>query len=35
LSSIAAQLGVSVDHLMAQNGISNPDLIFSGQTLLY
>jgi rare lipoprotein A len=35
LSSIAAQLGVSVDHLMAQNGISNPDLIYSGQTLLY
>jgi len=35
LSSIAAQLGVSVDHLVAQNGISNPDLIFSGQTLLY
>lgn len=35
LSGIAAQLGVSVDHLMAQNGISNPDLIYSGQTLLY
>lgn len=35
LSSIAAQLGVSVDHLMAQNGISNPELIYSGQTLLY
>ena len=35
LSSIATQLGVSVDHLMAQNGISNPDLIYSGQTLLY
>jgi rare lipoprotein A len=35
LSSIAAQLGISVDHLMAQNGISNPDLIYSGQTLLY
>ncbi len=35
LSSIAAQLGVSVDHLMAQNGISMPDLIYSGQTLLY
>jgi rare lipoprotein A len=35
LSSIAAQLGVSVDHLMSQNGISNPDLIYSGQTLLY
>jgi rare lipoprotein A len=35
LAGIAAQLGVSVDHLMAQNGISNPDLIYSGQTLLY
>jgi rare lipoprotein A len=35
LSNIAAQLGVSVDDLMAQNGISNPDLIYSGQTLLY
>jgi rare lipoprotein A len=35
LSSIATQLGVSVDHLMAQNGISNPDLIYSGQTILY
>lgn len=35
LSGIAAQLGVSVDHLMAQNGISNPDLIYSGQTLFY
>jgi ABC-type polysaccharide/polyol phosphate transport system ATPase subunit/LysM repeat protein len=35
LAGIAAHLGVSVDHLMAQNGISNPDLIYSGQTLLY
>ncbi len=35
LSGIAAQLGVSVDHLTAQNGISNPDLIYSGQTLFY
>ena len=35
LAGIATQLGVSVDHLMAQNGISNPDLIYSGQTLLY
>ena len=35
LSGIAAQLGVSVDHLMAQNGISNPDLIYSGQMLFY
>ena len=35
MAGIATQLGVSVDHLMAQNGISNPDLIYSGQTLLY
>jgi LysM repeat protein len=35
LAGIAAHLGVSVDHLMGQNGISNPDLIYSGQTLLY
>ena len=35
LAGIAARLGVSVDHLMAQNEISNPDLIYSGQTLLY
>jgi ABC-type polysaccharide/polyol phosphate transport system ATPase subunit/LysM repeat protein len=35
LAGIAAHLGVSMDHLMAQNGISNPDLIYSGQTLLY
>ncbi len=35
LSGIAAQLGVSVDHLIAQNGISSPDLIYSGQKLVY
>ena len=35
LAGIAAHLGVSVDHLIAQNEISNPDLIYSGQTLLY
>ena len=35
LAGIAAQLGVSVEHLMSQNGISDPDLIYSGQTLLY
>jgi len=35
LAGIAAQLGVSGDHLMSQNGISDPDLIYSGQTLLY
>ena len=35
LAGIAAQLGVSVEHLMSRNGISEPDLIYSGQTLLY
>jgi len=35
LAGIAARLGVSVDHLIAQNEISDPDLIYSGQTLLY
>ena len=35
LAGIATKLGVSVDHLMTQNGISDPDLIYSGQTLLY
>jgi rare lipoprotein A len=35
LAGIATKLGVSVEHLMSQNGISEPDLIYSGQTLLY
>jgi LysM repeat protein len=35
LAGIATKLGVSVEHLMSQNGISDPDLIHSGQTLLY
>jgi LysM repeat protein len=35
LAGIATKLGVSVEHLMSQNGISDPDLIYSGQTLLY
>ncbi|GAX48106.1 LysM peptidoglycan-binding domain-containing protein [Lactococcus reticulitermitis] len=33
LSSIAAQFGTTVQHLAAVNGLSNPDLIYSGQTL--
>lgn len=33
LSAIAAQHGVSVAALAAANGISNPDLIYSGRTL--
>jgi rare lipoprotein A len=35
LSGIAAELGTSVEQLAAANGIANPDLIFSGQTLVY
>ncbi len=34
LSKIAAQLGTSTDHLMAQNGISNPNLVYGGPVLL-
>jgi rare lipoprotein A len=34
LSEIAAQFGTSTGHLMAQNGIPNPNLIYGGQTLL-
>ena len=35
LSGIAAALGTSIDQLVADNGITNPNLIYSGQTLLY
>ncbi len=35
LTGIAAGLGTSLEDLMAQNGITNPDLILSGQPLLY
>jgi rare lipoprotein A len=35
LSSIAAELGTTVGHLAAANGIANPDLIYAGQTLHY
>lgn len=35
LSGIAAQLGTSVEDLVAANGISNPDLVYAGQTLYY
>lgn len=35
LSGIAAQLGTSVDYLAMHNGISNPNLIYSGQALRY
>ena len=35
LSSIAGRLGVSVGHLVQTNHISNPNLIFVGQRLVY
>ncbi len=35
LTEIAAGLGTSLENLMAQNGITNPNLILSGQPLLY
>lgn len=35
LSSIAAQFGTTVERLVSANGISNPDLIYSGQVLKF
>ena len=35
LTGIAAELGMSVEGLMAANGISDPDLLYAGQTLSY
>lgn len=35
LTGIAAELGTSVDDLMAANGLSNPDVLYAGQTLAY
>ena len=35
LSSIAEQFGTTVEHLVSANGISNPDLIYSGQVLKF
>ncbi len=35
LTGIAAGLGTSPEALMAQNGITNPNLVLSGQPLLY
>lgn len=35
LSTIASCLGTSVSHLVAVNGLSNPNLIYPGQTLKY
>ncbi|MGL5896976.1 MAG: LysM peptidoglycan-binding domain-containing protein [Lactococcus lactis] len=35
LSSIASRLGITVQSLVSMNGISNPNLIYAGQTLNY
>ncbi len=35
LAGVAAQLGTTVEYLAATNGIADPDLIYSGQTLYY
>jgi LysM repeat protein len=35
LSGIAAELGTSVDSLMAANGLTDLDLFYAGQTLSY
>ncbi|RBR91590.1 LysM peptidoglycan-binding domain-containing protein, partial [Enterococcus faecalis] len=35
LSSIAAKLGTTYQTLAALNGLANPNLIYSGQTLSY
>jgi rare lipoprotein A len=35
LSGIALQMGTTVEHLAAANGIANPDLIYAGQTIYY
>ncbi len=35
LSGVAAELGTSVEYLASSNGIANPDLIYSGQTIYY
>ncbi len=35
LTGIAAELGTSVDSLMAANGLTDPDLLYAGQPLSY
>jgi rare lipoprotein A len=35
LSGVAAELGTSVEYLASSNGIANPDLIYSGQTIYF
>lgn len=35
LTGIAAELGTSVDALMADNGLTDPNVVYAGQTLSY
>jgi rare lipoprotein A len=35
LAGVAAELGTSVDALMVANGLTDPDLLYAGQTLSY
>ena len=35
LTGIAAELGTNVDDLMAANGLTDPDYVYAGQTLVY
>jgi peptidoglycan lytic transglycosylase len=35
LTGIAAELGTGVDDLMAANGLTDPDYVYAGQTLVY
>jgi len=35
LTGIAGELGMSVDDLMAANGLTDPDVVYAGQTLAY
>lgn len=35
LTGIAGELGMSVDDLMAANGLTDPDVVYAGQTLTY
>jgi LysM repeat protein len=35
LSSIAAELGTTVDYLAAYNGLEDPNILYTGQRLNY
>lgn len=35
LTGIAAEIGMDVDSLMAANGLTDPDVVYAGQTLAY